>query len=243
MIQEIDKNKIPKHIAIIMDGNGRWAKKKNKLRLFGHKKGVESIREVLEGCVELGVSHLTLYAFSSENWNRPKLEVHALMELLVTSLNKEMDSLQKNNIRLNTIGHLDDLPSNCQKKLKESIQLTENNKGCTLTLALSYGARNEILKATKQLIEKIKKGEISKDNISEAVFQKHLDTASMPDPDLLIRTGGEQRVSNFLLWQLAYTEFVFTDKMWPEFNREDLYQCVLEYQNRERRFGKISEQL
>ncbi|HLR00577.1 MAG TPA: isoprenyl transferase [Sphingobacterium sp.] len=243
MIEDIDKNKIPKHIAIIMDGNGRWAKKKRKLRFFGHKKGVDSVREALEGCIELGVSYLTLYAFSSENWSRPKLEINALMELLVTSLNKELDTFQKNDVRLNTIGHIYDLPSNCQKKLEETKKLTAKNKTCTLTLALSYGSRNEILNATKKIIDKIENNEIAKSSITEDVFNQYLDTANLPDPDLLIRTGGEQRVSNFLLWQLAYTEFVFVEKMWPDFNRQDLYDSVLEFQNRERRFGKISEQL
>lgn len=243
MIDSIDKNKTPKHIAIIMDGNGRWAKKKGKLRVFGHEMGVKSVREALEGCIEIGVPYLTLYAFSSENWNRPKFEVKALMELLVNSLNKELKTFQKNDVRLNTIGNLSDLPKKCQKKLEESIALTANNKTCTLTLALSYGARSEIINTTKSLVDKIINKELAKDDITEQLFECYLDTKGIPNPDLLIRTGGEKRISNFMLWQLAYTELIFIDKMWPEFNREDLFLSVLEFQNRERRFGKISEQL
>lgn len=243
MIDSIDKNKTPKHIAIIMDGNGRWAKKKGKLRVFGHEMGVKSVREALEGCIEIGVPYLTLYAFSSENWNRPKFEVKALMELLVNSLNKELKTFQKNDVRLNTIGNLSDLPKKCQKKLEESIALTANNKTCTLTLALSYGGRSEIINTTKSLVDKIINKELAKDDITEQLFESYLDTKGIPNPDLLIRTGGEKRISNFMLWQLAYTELIFIDKMWPEFNREDLFLSVLEFQNRERRFGKISEQL
>lgn len=243
MIDSIDKNKTPKHIAIIMDGNGRWAKKKGKLRVFGHEMGVKSVREALEGCIEIGVPYLTLYAFSSENWNRPKFEVKALMELLVNSLNKELKTFQKYDVRLNTIGNLSDLPKKCQKKLEESIALTANNKTCTLTLALSYGGRSEIINTTKSLVDKIINKELAKDDITEQLFESYLDTKGIPNPDLLIRTGGEKRISNFMLWQLAYTELIFIDKMWPEFNREDLFLSVLEFQNRERRFGKISEQL
>lgn len=243
MIDSIDKNKTPKHIAIIMDGNGRWAKKKGKLRVFGHEMGVKSVREALEGCIEIGIPYLTLYAFSSENWNRPKFEVKALMELLVNSLNKELKTFQKNDVRLNTIGNLSDLPKKCQKKLEESIALTANNKTCTLTLALSYGARSEIINTTKSLVDKIVSKELTKEDITEHLFESYLDTKDIPNPDLLIRTGGEKRISNFMLWQLAYTELIFIDKMWPEFNREDLFSSVLEFQNRERRFGKISEQL
>lgn len=243
MLDTIDKHKIPTHIAIIMDGNGRWAKKKGRLRVFGHEMGVKSVREALEACIEIGVSNLTLYAFSSENWSRPRLEVKALMELLVYSLNKELPTFQKNNVRLNTIGDLSDLPGNCQTKLEETVRLTADNKTCTLTLALSYGSRKEILKATKNIVNDINTGKIEVDKLDDDLFSTYLDTSSLPDPDLLIRTGGEKRISNFLLWQLAYTELIFIDKMWPEFTKEDLFSSVLEYQNRERRFGKTSEQL
>lgn len=241
--EQIDNTKIPQHVAIIMDGNGRWAKKKGKLRIFGHQNGVTAIREALEGAAEIGVKYLTVYAFSSENWNRPKKEVNALMELLVHTLNKEVPTFQKNNIRLNAIGNLDELPPKCHKKLKEAIDKTKDNSLCTLTLALSYGSRKEIIEASKAIIRAVQEENIDFEDLNEDIFNQHLFTHNLPDPDLLIRTGGEQRISNFMLWQMAYTELIFLDIMWPEFKREDLFMSILEYQHRERRFGKISEQL
>lgn len=235
--------KLPQHIAIIMDGNGRWAKGLGKLRVFGHQKGVSAVREIIEGAVEIGIPYLTLYAFSSENWNRPKLEIKALMELLINSLIKELNTFQKNGIRLKAIGSLETLPPNIQKTLSDSIEATKHNKKCTLVLALSYGARNEIVMATKKIAKDIIEGNINLDDISEDYFSDQLYTSDIPDPDLMIRTGGEQRISNFLLWQMAYTELWFSPKMWPEFTRNDLYEAIFEYQSRERRFGKISEQL
>src|SRR5690606_19147652 len=240
---KIDHINLPKHIAIIMDGNGRWAKEKGELRVFGHKNGVTAVRETLEAAVEIGISYLTLYAFSTENWNRPEMEVNALMELLVDSLNKELPTFQKNNIRVNSIGHTKDLPKHCQATLQDTIEQTKNNTGCTLTLALSYGSRQEILDATKSIAQKIKNGELEIDEISADLFSSHLYTHNIPDPDLLIRTSGEQRVSNYMLWQIAYSELFFLPIMWPEFSSENLFECIYLFQNRERRFGKISEQL
>jgi len=240
---KIDTSKLPQHIAIIMDGNGRWAKGFGKLRVFGHKNGVTAVREVLEGAIEVGVRHLTLYAFSSENWNRPKLEVQALMELLINSLNKELPTFQKNGVRVKAIGSLDSLPNNCQNTLANTIELTKNNDICVLTLALSYGSRNEIIEATKKIAKQVAAGEMNADDINDDLFSANLQTAGTPDPDLMIRTSGEQRISNFLLWQLAYTELWFSPKLWPDFTREDLFGAILDFQNRERRFGKTSEQL
>lgn len=240
---KIDKNHLPKHIAIIMDGNGRWAKEKGELRVFGHKNGVTAVREALEAAVEIGLSYLTLYAFSTENWNRPQFEVDALMELLVNSLNQELPTFQENNIRVNSIGRMSDLPQHCQVTLQSTIEQTKDNTGCTLTLALSYGSRQEILDATKSIAEKVKKGEISTDDITEELFSKSLYTHDLPDPDLLIRTSGEERISNYMLWQIAYSELFFLPMMWPEFSRETLFECIYLFQNRERRFGKTSEQL
>ena len=240
--EQIDKDRLPRHIAVIMDGNGRWAKGFGKLRIFGHKNGVEAVREVLEGAVEIGVPYLTLYAFSSENWGRPENEVQALMELLVESLNKELPSFQKHNIKLNAIGQLADLPNKCRNTLLQTIEATKNNTHCTLTLALSYGSRNEILHAAKGLVQQALDGKINPEDITEAEFSKHLYTYNIPDPDLMIRTSGEYRISNYLLWQSAYTELWFTEKMWPDFRREDLFQAIYDYQKRERRFGKTSEQ-
>jgi len=240
---KIDKNRIPQHIAIIMDGNGRWAKEKGELRVFGHKNGVTAVREALEAAVEIGLNYLTLYAFSTENWNRPQFEVDALMELLVNSLNQELPTFQENNIRVNSIGRMSDLPAHCQVTLQSTIEQTKNNTGCTLTLALSYGSRQEILDATKSIAEKVKKGEISVDDIHEEMFSNNLYTHGIPDPDLLIRTSGEERISNYMLWQIAYSELFFLPIMWPEFSRETLFECIYLYQNRERRFGKTSEQL
>jgi len=240
---EIDKNNLPQHIAIIMDGNGRWAKGKGKLRIFGHQSGVKAVREAMEGAVAIGIPYLTLYAFSAENWNRPKLEVIALMELLVTTLSKEVKTFQKNNIRLNAIGDLSQLPKNCQQKLQEAIAATSANTGCVLTLALSYSARQEIVDAMKKIAVEVKNDRLQVAQINDKLIAQYLYTADMPDPDLLIRTSGEQRISNFLLWQIAYAELAFESKMWPEFTREDLFEAILCYQNRERRFGKTSEQL
>lgn len=240
---KIDKNRLPQHIAIIMDGNGRWAKEKGELRVFGHKNGVTAVREALEASVEIGLNYLTLYAFSTENWNRPQFEVDALMELLVNSLNQELPTFQENNIRVNSIGRMSDLPAHCQVTLQSTIEQTKNNTGCTLTLALSYGSRQEILDATKTIAEKVKKGEISVDDINEEMFSNNLYTHGIPDPDLLIRTSGEERISNYMLWQIAYSELFFLPIMWPEFSRETLFECIYQFQNRERRFGKTSEQL
>jgi undecaprenyl diphosphate synthase len=240
---EIIKNNVPNHIAIIMDGNGRWAKLKNKPRVFGHKNGVNSVKEVIEGCGEIGVKFLTLYAFSTENWNRPALEVKTLMTLLVSSLKKELKSLQKNNIRLITLGNINDLPKNVQKELKEVIKKTENNTALTLSLALSYGSRDEIVNVIKNISKKVVNNEINIEEIDENIINNHLYTFSLPDVDLLIRTSGEKRISNFLLWQIAYAELHFTKVLWPDFKKENLYNAILDYQNRERRFGKTSEQI
>jgi len=241
--EKINHEKLPKHIAIIMDGNGRWAKEKGKLRVFGHNKGVESVRQVVEAAVEIGIPFLTLYAFSTENWNRPKFEVVALMEILVSAINKETKTLMKNGVKLNAIGDLKQLPASCYKHLVKAIAQTANNTNCTLTLALSYSARQEIVETTKKLVEKVKKGELNIDEITQDVFSNHLETAEIPDPELMIRTSGEQRISNFLLWQLAYSELYFVDKLWPDFNKSDFYEAVIAYQKRERRFGLTSEQI
>ncbi|ERJ59703.1 isoprenyl transferase [Sphingobacterium paucimobilis] len=241
--ENIDLKKLPRHIAIIMDGNGRWAKGLGKLRIFGHKNGVTAVREVLEGSIALGIPFLTLYAFSSENWNRPKLEVQALMELLINSLNKELKTFQKNGVKLNAIGNIDDLPTNAKKTLLETMEATRDNTKCTLSLALSYGGRSEIVEASKRITHQVLKGELKLDDITEQLLADNLYTYNIPDPDLMIRTGGEYRISNFLLWQVAYTELIFSPKMWPEFDREDLYGAICDFQMRERRFGKTSEQL
>ena len=235
--------KMPKHIAIIMDGNGRWAKQKGRLRVFGHENGTKSVREITETCVELDIENLTLYAFSTENWKRPKIEVQTLMRLLISSLKNEIKTLQDNNIRLHTIGNTDELPSKVQRELQEVISQTKDNKKMTLTLALSYGSRDEIINTIKQISTKVKNNIISPEKIDESVINEHLYTRNLPDVDLLIRTSGEQRISNFLLWQIAYAELFFTDILWPDFNKEHLYEAILSYQNRERRFGKTSEQL
>lgn len=239
----IDKERLPEHIAIIMDGNGRWAKQRGKLRIFGHEKGAGTVREVVEGCAELGVKNLTLYAFSTENWKRPRLEVETLMKLLITSLRKELKTLNDNNIRLCAIGKMESLPQTVSKKLKEVIEKTKNNNRMTLTLALSYGSREELKNAIREISFKVKNNIISAEDIDESVINEHLYTQNLPDVDLLIRTSGELRVSNFLLWQIAYAELYFTETLWPDFNKEKLYEAILNYQNRERRFGKTSEQL
>jgi len=240
---KIAENKVPNHIAVIMDGNGRWAKLKGKPRVFGHKNGVTSVRQVIEGCAEIGVNYLTMYAFSTENWNRPKLEVKTLMALLVSSLKKELKTLQKNNIKLNTIGNLESLPEKAQIELNEVIEKTKNNNALTLTLALSYGGREEIVNVIKNISKKVVNKEVNIEEIDEKIINNHLYTFSLPDVDFMIRTSGEKRISNFLLWQMAYAEFYFTDTLWPDFRKENLFKAVLEYQNRERRFGKTSEQI
>jgi undecaprenyl diphosphate synthase len=241
--EQIDPAKLPKHIAIIMDGNGRWAKKQGLMRVRGHEKGTKAVRDVVEGSAEIGVKNLTLYAFSTENWNRPKLEVDTLMRLLVSSLKKEIKTLQENDIKLNAIGCLDTLPPKALKELEEVIKKTSGNSRMTLTLALSYGSREELTHVVREIAEKVAGGEISAKAIDELVINKHLYTRNLPDVDLMIRTSGEQRISNFLLWQLAYAELYFSEILWPDYRKEDLYEAIYNYQNRERRFGKTSEQL
>ena len=240
---QIQLNKLPHHLAIIMDGNGRWAKQQGLLRVIGHESGTKSVRDVVEASAEIGIKNLTLYAFSTENWKRPKLEVQTLMKLLVKSLKKEIKTLQDNNIKLSAIGNLNDLPKKAHKELLEVIEKTKDNKHMTLTLALSYGSREEIVNVIKELTHKVKNNIISVESIDESIINKHLYTRNLPDVDLLIRTSGEQRISNFLLWQIAYAELYFTDILWPDFKKKDLYEALINYQNRERRFGKTSEQL
>ena len=235
---QIDQHQIPEHIAIIMDGNGRWARAKTLPRIAGHKQGVKAVRNITEICGELGVKYLTLYTFSEENWNRPQMEVSALMKLLVSSLNREVRDLDKNNVRFTVIGDVSKMDKFVQNELNEAIELTRNNDGLNLNLALSYGGRQEIITAFKRLYSQIN----SSEEITEALFESHLYTSNIPDPDLLIRTGGEMRVSNFLLWQIAYTEFHITNTFWPAFGRKELLMAISDYQQRERRFGKISEQ-
>lgn len=242
-IEEVNKGNIPKHVAIIMDGNGRWAKQKGKLRVFGHKNGVKAVQATIEGAAKIGVKYVTLYAFSTENWNRPKLEVNALMELLVDTIKREVKTLNKNKIRLQTIGNLDSLPKNAKSKLLQAIEETSKNNSMTLVLALSYSAKWEIVNAVKKIVEENKSGKISIDDVNEELIDKHLSTNGIPHPELMIRTSGEHRISNFLLWQLAYAELYFTPKLWPDFREEDLYDALLSYQRRERRFGKTSEQI
>lgn len=243
LLNSINTDNLPKHLAIIMDGNGRWAKQKGLLRAIGHENGTKSVRTTVETCAKLGIENLTLYAFSTENWNRPKLEVDTLMKLLINSLKKELATLTKNNIKLNSIGNLENLPKSVQKELLEVIEKTKDNKRMTLTLALSYGAREEILNAVKKIADKVKNNIISTNSIDESIFNNHLYTQDLPDVDLVIRTSGEHRISNFLLWQIAYAEFYFTDVLWPDFSEENLYEAIISYQKRERRFGKTSEQI
>lgn len=240
--EKIDLNRLPKHIAIIMDGNGRWAKKQNQPRVFGHRNGVKSVREVSEAAAEIGIGYLTLYAFSTENWNRPRPEVNALMSLLVETIRKEVSTLMENNIRLKAIGDLGKLPDRTLEALREGIEITQNNDRMTLVLALNYSARWELMEAAKKIHWDATKG-LDTEKLTEEIFQNYLATNGMPDPELLIRTSGELRISNFLLWQIAYSELYFTDKFWPDFRKNDLYEAIVSYQNRERRFGKISEQL
>jgi undecaprenyl diphosphate synthase len=240
---ELDMNALPAHIAIIMDGNGRWAKKQGEIRIRGHQAGAEAVRKTVEEAARLGIKHLTLYAFSTENWNRPKKEVNTLMRLLVNSLRRELKSMTKNNIRLNAIGSLNQLPKNVQKELHEVIEKTKTNTGVNITLALSYGAREEIKQAVVEISQKVKNNIIKVENIDETIINEHLYTQHLPDVDLLIRTSGEVRISNFLLWQIAYAELYFTDELWPEFDEQSLHKAINSYQKRERRFGKTSEQL
>jgi undecaprenyl diphosphate synthase len=241
--ESIILEKLPRHIAVIMDGNGRWAKLHGKPRVFGHKNGVVSVREITEAAAELGISYLTLYAFSTENWSRPQLEVNALMALLVETIKKELNTLHKNNIRLHAIGDLSRLPEKTRSALQEAIDATSSNDRMTLILALNYSSRWEIVEAAKNLALKVRDGQIGLDDIDSEMFSNHLTTAFIPDPELLIRTSGEYRISNFLLWQSAYAEFYFTQVLWPDFRKDDLYRAIIDFQNRERRFGKISEQL
>lgn len=243
LLNLIDKTNLPKHLAIIMDGNGRWAKQKGFLRVFGHENGTKSVRIVVEECAKIGIENLTLYAFSTENWNRPKLEVDTLMKLLVNSLHSEYKKLQDNNIRLNIIGNTEKLPTSVQKELNEVIEKTKNNNRMTLTIALSYGSREELLNVVKNISDKVKNNIISIDDINDSIINEHLYTRNLPDVDLVIRTSGEHRISNFLLWQIAYAELYFTDVLWPDFKEQDLYEAILSYQKRERRFGKTSEQI
>ena len=239
----INKNNIPKHIAIIMDGNGRWAKAHSLPRIAGHKEGIDSVRAITKKCGDIGVKHLSLYTFSSENWSRPIKEVKALMGLLLLTIRREIKDLNKNNVRLTTIGNMGDLPDDARKGMEEGLKITENNSGLNLILALSYGGRQEILKMVQSIARKAINGEIEPEKLSEGDIVNELDTAKIPDPDLLIRTGGDQRISNFLLWQIAYSEIYVTDTYWPEFKEKELLDAVADFQDRERRFGHISEQL
>jgi undecaprenyl diphosphate synthase len=241
--EHIDLNNLPQHIAVIMDGNGRWAKRKGAMRIFGHRNAVQAVRDVTEGCGELGIKYLTLYAFSTENWKRPKEEVDGLMELLVNTLKQEINKLMENNVKLITIGDTSHLPGNCQENLAWAIDKTKNNGGLKLVLALSYSGRWEITQAVKSLTRDILDGKLSPNDVNESAIENYLQTSGIPDPELLIRTSGELRISNFLLWQIAYTELYITPTLWPDFRKENLYEAIWSYQQRERRFGKTSEQL
>lgn len=242
-LEHIDKEKLPKHIAIIMDGNGRWAKKHSRPRVWGHQNGVKAVRAVTEACAEIGVEYLTLYAFSKENWNRPALEVNTLMRLFVNTVSNELKTLHKNNIKLQAIGDLDSLPSETKKALLNAIESTKHNSHMTLVLALSYSARWEILESSKKIALAVRNGKLNVDEIDEDVFASYLSTSDLPDPELLIRTSGEHRISNFLLWQISYAELVFSETLWPDFGKEDLYKALLTFQRRERRFGLTGEQV
>jgi len=239
----VEQGNLPAHIAIIMDGNGRWAKANNLPRVAGHVEGINSVREIVQVCGEIGVSYLTLYTFSNENWKRPQKEVSAIMKLLLSTIKKEVGNLNKNNVRLSTIGNINDLPDNSRQGILEGIEVTKNNTGLNLILALNYSSRQELLMAVQRIADKILSGEMNSNQISEAIFSRELYTVDIPDPDLLIRTGGESRISNFLLWQLAYTEFFLTDIHWPDFREEDLLNSIIDYQGRQRRFGQIEEQV
>lgn len=243
LLQKIDKDRLPRHIAIIMDGNGRWAQEQGQDRLYGHFHGVESVRNIVEGCAELGIGYLTLYAFSTENWDRPEYEVIGLMELLVTTIRKEVESLHKNNIRLHVIGDMNMLPDYARQELQEALDFTKQNTGLNLIMALSYSGRWELLNAVKNIAFEVKTGKLEVEAINEQTLQKFLTTSDFPDPELMIRTSGEFRISNFLLYQLAYAELYFTHVRWPDFRKENLYEAILDYQGRERRFGKTSAQV
>ncbi|MCX6259026.1 MAG: isoprenyl transferase [Bacteroidia bacterium] len=240
---QIRNKDIPRHIAVIMDGNGRWAKEKGKSRIYGHRSGAAAVRNIVEAAVELELGYLTLYTFSKENWHRSKTEINALMSLLISTINKETKTLMDNQVRLLTIGDINDLAGEVRSKLSDVIRITSGNKGLTLVLAISYGSRWEILNAVKKIGRMIENGSVNSEDITEELFIKSLTTCDIPDPELLIRTSGEFRISNFLLWQIAYSELYFTEKYWPEFGKDDFYQAIIDYQNRERRFGKTSEQL
>ncbi len=243
-LENIDKSNLPQHVAVIMDGNGRWAKKQGAMRIFGHHHGIKAVRETVEACGELGIKYLTLYTFSTENWNRPKLEVDGIMQLLVSTIAKEVPELNKSNVKLKTIGDIQSLPSKARKELESGIELTANNNGLTLTLALSYSGKWDIIQATKAIAEKVKKSEISVEDINEELFSRYLATEKTPDVDLMIRTGGDHRISNYLLWQSAYSELLFIDDIfWPEFRKPHLFDAIYTYQLRERRFGKTGEQV
>ncbi|OSZ78190.1 isoprenyl transferase [Chitinophagaceae bacterium IBVUCB1] len=243
LLQSLDRTKMPTHIAIIMDGNGRWAKEQGQDRVYGHHEGVLSVREIVNGCAEAGISYLTLYAFSTENWNRPKEEVDALMELLVNTIRKEVDELKKNNVRLHVIGDFDSLPEICKQELNEAKEITSENTGLNLILALSYSSRWEMINAARQMVADAAAGKLAAEDVTDEVFHSYLNTAPFPDPELMIRTSGEYRISNFLLYQLAYAELYFTPVHWPAFRKQNLYEALSDYQKRERRFGKTSEQI
>ncbi|MEY4002108.1 MAG: hypothetical protein RIT07_150 [Bacteroidota bacterium] len=243
LLSHIDTQRIPKHVAIIMDGNGRWAKKQGFLRIFGHRQGVDTVRNVVETAAELGVKYLTLYAFSTENWNRPRSEVNALMQLLVDSIKKETPRLMQNGIRLETIGNMEQLPAGCNQTLSATVEATKDNDRMTLILALSYSGRWDIMEAVRKIAARVKSGNLEPENIGEEDLNAALNTAKYPNPDLLIRTSGEQRISNFLLWEIAYSEIHFTQVLWPDFSTEDFYKAIIDYQSRERRFGKTGEQI
>jgi len=241
--EQIDLNRIPLHVAIIMDGNGRWAAQRGNDRIFGHQHGVDAVRASIRAAAEIGVKYLTLYAFSTENWNRPRLEVEALMSLLVKVIKSESDDLLKNNVRLKTIGDHDSLPKKVRVEVDKMVEKLSKNTGLTVVMALSYSSRWEIINAVKSIVDDVKKGKIEPDNISQELFPNYLSTANIPDPELMIRTSGEKRLSNFLLWQIAYAELYFTSKLWPDFSDEDFWEAIYNYQHRERRFGKTSEQI
>lgn len=241
--EKVNLGNLPKHVAVIMDGNGRWAKRKGGLRIFGHQNAIKAVRDTVEAAAELGIKYLTLYAFSTENWSRPQDEVSALMTLLVSTIRKETSTLNKNNIRLQTIGDTASLPQACQRELMEAIELTKQNSHMTLVIALSYSGRWDLTQAMQRIAREVELGQLKAPDIEEATVAQYLSTAGMPDPELLIRTSGEQRISNFLLWQLAYTELYITELLWPDFRREHLYEAIISYQRRERRFGKTSEQI
>ena len=243
MLEKINKSALPSHIAIIMDGNGRWAKEQGHDRLYGHYHGVESVRNIVEGCAELGIGYLTLYAFSTENWDRPQYEVIGLMELLVATIRNEVESLDKNNIRLHVIGDMSMLPEYARHELNEALQITKDNTGLNLIMALSYSSRWELLNAVKNIAWEVKKGNLNVDEIDQDILQQNLSTSGFPDPELMIRTSGEFRISNFLLYQLAYAELYFTNVRWPDFRKENLYEAIIDFQHRERRFGKTGEQV